>query len=399
MKRKTMLLLMFIVFLFLSNLVFSQEKDKRLTFATESGLGIQFSGEVELEYINVEGQGGFANKDLTFQKVKTRSPHIRIDKAIFAPTIFYGENLTYKIELGYNDTKALVDKHYARLKVPAINSLFELGKNRPMIKTDRLTEGYPLVGTAFWKGREYHLTAKSEFPISENFSLNGGLSAAMKRPLGTDDLAEDKSFKTIVYDDYDVKDGQTTEYGIMGGLEALGFYATGWYFMGELIDDFDWKIQLSQTLSDYDNLAAEVGKPVNDMTHYWYGGRVGFDRWGLRARAEYINGQDGVLPRDGWYVEGSYIMDVSNFLPINSITALARYDELYVRNILPRMGETESWDRQMATLALIADLNKYIFLKVEYYMLEEDMNTDENGLITNDEVLDDQLLIQLHFTF
>ena len=134
----------------------------------------------------------------------------------------------------FGDQKAYIDKHYARLNVPSINTQFEIGKNKPMIAIKRKTEGYPLIGTAFWKGREYHITSETKTNIGP-LKLTGGLSFAMKRPLGTDDAAEDKSFKMRGYDNYNSKDGQTFEYGAALGLEAFGLSTQGWYYTGKLI--------------------------------------------------------------------------------------------------------------------------------------------------------------------
>ena len=41
-----------------------------------------------------------------------------------------------------------------------------------------------------------------------------GSTVSLKRPLGYDDAAEDKSFRMLVYDDSRVIDGQTLEYGL-----------------------------------------------------------------------------------------------------------------------------------------------------------------------------------------
>ncbi|HIC51083.1 MAG TPA: hypothetical protein EYO96_00370, partial [Candidatus Marinimicrobia bacterium] len=196
-----------------------------ISVQSESGLNITFGGEVEMEFVDVEGPGGFTNQDLTYQKVDIRSPHMRIDKAILSTRIDYSENLYYKFELRFGDKKANVDKHYARLTLPSLGTRLEIGKNKPMIATKRHTEGYPLIGTAFWKGREYHITSETELNIMDNINLELGLSFAMKRPIGTDDAAEDKSFKMMVYGDYDDKDGQTFEYGGMFGLKAFGLSA------------------------------------------------------------------------------------------------------------------------------------------------------------------------------
>ncbi len=127
-----------------------------VTVQTQSGLNVTLGGEVEMEFIDVEGPGGFSNQDLTVKKVKNRSPHMRIDKAILSARVDYSENLYYSFEFRFGDQKAYIDKHYARLNVPSINTQFEIGKNKPMIAIKRKTEGYPLIGTAF--GREENIT-------------------------------------------------------------------------------------------------------------------------------------------------------------------------------------------------------------------------------------------------
>jgi len=391
MKGKTITLLSLTFYLLFSTLLFAQEEDKNYLFATESGLGIQLGGEVEMEFVDVEGKGGFSNQDQTFQKVKYRSPHMRIDKAVLSTKIFYSENLTYEIEFRFGDDGTRVDKHFARLQVPALYTRFELGKNRPFIKTDRRTEGYPLIGTAFWKGREYHLTSETKYPLQDNVELLAGASFAMKRPIGTDDAAEDKSFKMLVYDDYADKDGQTFEYGGMLGLEAFGFSAMGWYYTSELIDDFDWKIQLKQNLQDYTSL----GDPT-DKTHYWYGGRVGYDGCGIHLRGAYIESMDGNLPRLGYYAEGSYLItDVPDFLGIEGLEPFVRYGELDIWDHPEQLGNPNTWDRQMTTLAFLTHIDDNLRLKFEYYILTE--NT--GGAAPEDKVKDDQLLVQINFNF
>ena len=51
----------------------------------------------------------------------------------------------------------------------------------------------------------------------------------MKRPLGTEDAAEDKSFKMLVYDDYKSLDGQTIEF-VKQVLMLWFFIARVWIF-------------------------------------------------------------------------------------------------------------------------------------------------------------------------
>ena len=382
-----------------------------------SGLDIKIGGEVEMEFIDVEGPGGFSNRDLTIQRVKTRSPHMRIDKAVLAARVDYGENFYYHVEFRFGDFAANVDKHYARLNVPSMNTRFELGKDRPMVGTSRQTEGYPLIGTAFWKGREYHLTGLTDYDLGNNVQLFSGLSFAMKRPLGTDDAAEDKSFKMMVYDDHINKDGATFEYGAMAGLKAFGFTGQGWYYASELIDDFDWKTQLGG-LPGYDNIADQHNDGNQaDLTHFWYGGRIGFDKWNTHLRAEYISSEDGLLPRDGYYVEGSYRFNQPKFLPIKNIEPIVRYGELNVHRHDNVLGDPETWDRKMTTLGLLTRITDNISVKIEYYLLDEDTggiiqyftdeehneksfdNVNTDYFEDNTFVKDNQLLLQVKYEF
>jgi len=368
-----------------------------------SGLDVKIGGELEMEFVDVEGAGGFTNQDLAIQRVKNRSPHMRIDKAVLAARVDYSENLYYTVEFRFGDQDANVDRHYARLNVPSLSTRFELGKNKPMIAEKRQTEGYPLIGTAYWKAREYHLTAETDYDLGENVKLFTGLSFAMKRPLGTDDAAEDKSFKMMVYDDHVNKDGATFEYGAMAGLEALGFSAQGWYYTGQLIDDFDWKLQLGG-LPGYSNVVDVYGEK-DDLTHFWYGGRVGFDKWNMHLRGEYINSQDGHLTRDGYYVEGSYRIKEPKFLPVKNIEPIARYGALNVNRHEPLLGDPETWDREMTTLGLLTRINDNISIKIEYYLLDEvtggdDDRTNSEGVTFDDSfVKDNQFLFQVKYEF
>ncbi|NQV42434.1 MAG: hypothetical protein HQ506_08785, partial [Candidatus Marinimicrobia bacterium] len=121
------------VLLLLPLLMFGQG----VTVSTDSGLDVVLGGEVELEFIDVEGAGGFDNQDLTYQKVRNRSPHMRIDMAVLSARVNYSENLYYQIEFRFDDESAYVDKQYARLNVPSINTKFEMGKNRPFVSRKR----------------------------------------------------------------------------------------------------------------------------------------------------------------------------------------------------------------------------------------------------------------------
>ena len=135
-----------------------------ITLSIPSGIDIEISGEVEVEFIDVEGKGGAQHRDEFIQKVDYRSPFVEIDKTVLDFKLLYTDNLTYNFSLRFDDDGAYADKHF--LKYQKGKSKLEFGKNRPLIALKRKTEGYPLIGTAYWKGRQYHLDYQKNFSSS-----------------------------------------------------------------------------------------------------------------------------------------------------------------------------------------------------------------------------------------
>jgi len=395
--------------------IFSQESNNPiLSINVPSGVGIEVSGEVEVEFIDVEGKGGAQYRDEFIQKVDYRSPFVEIDKTVLDFKLLYTQDLTYNFSLRFDDDKAYADKHF--LKYKKGNSILEFGKNRPLIALKRKTEGYPLIGTAYWKGRQYHLDYQKEFS-----SFSFGASIALKRLIGYDAAAEDKSFEMMVYDDTEKIDGQTLEFGFRGETSFKPIKLQGWYYFGKLVDDEEWKARLHYDFDYYANI--EDDQVLSDSAyvgHFWYGGRAEYALGKIFSRAEYIYSEDGFLPRHGYYLETSTSFD---FLSFENIFVLFRLGELkidplrqtnsflnpyrnnYDKSLLenddednerfyPLLKDPQTWNRTMITFALGYDITSYAKLKLEYYVLDE-----ETGDNTQPDVKDDQMLIQLKFNF
>ena len=79
-----------------------------------SGVGIEISGEVEVEFIDVEGKGGAQYRDEFIQKVDYRSPFVEIDKTVLDFKLLYTDNLTYNFSLRFDDDGAYADKHFLK---------------------------------------------------------------------------------------------------------------------------------------------------------------------------------------------------------------------------------------------------------------------------------------------
>ena len=364
-----------------------------------SGVDVEISGEVEVEFVDVEGRGGASYEDDFVKKIETRSPYTQIDKAVLDFKLLYSKNISYRFSLRFDDDGAYADKHY--LKYEKDNTRIELGKNRPRIALKRGTEGYPLIGTAYWKGRQYHIDMEKKYG-----NLRVGASFALKRPLEYDDAAEDKSFRMLVYDDGEKVDGQTSELGLRATYKLSPFKIQAWYYTGKLIDDEDWKKRLHYDFDYYANVEADdiLNKDAN-VNHFWYGGRAELMVLGSLFRGEYIYSEDGFLPRDGFYFEGRRTV---NLFSVNNLFTLVRYGQMRIDpfgNVFyPLLKDPHTWKRSLVTLALGYNFTSYAKLKVEYYFLDEETgDTKEKAVEQNrnyqSHVDDNQLLVQLELNF
>ena len=396
-----------LIVIIFTSLFYSQSFEYGEAIGIPSGVKIEMSGEVEMEFIDVEGEGGAGNQDALIQKVQTKSPHTRIDKAVLDFKVYYSENITYRVSFNFDDNKGFADKYY--LKYTNNNTTIKIGKDRPAVALKRVTEGYPLIGTAYWKGREYHLDYEQKF---KNFKI--GSTIALKRPLGYDDAAEDKSFRMLVYDDTRVIDGQTLEYGLRGSTSLGNLNLMGWYYTGKLIDDEDWKKHLHFDFDYYPESNFVLNDDAN-VDHYWLGGRADYTIFNTNFKGEYIQSIDGFLSRSGFYSEIS--RDVQLPFLDNSVKLLGRYGELNIDEqmvqpaegeaydaFLPLLKDPHTWDRSLVTLAAIYNLTNYAKVKVEYYMIDEETGdtqaeADSDNRDYQPNIKDNQLLVQFELSF
>ena len=373
----------------------SDTQNNEISLSIPSGVKIELSGEVEVEFIDVEGKGGAGNREGFLKKIETRSPHTRIDKAVLDFKVIYSPTISYRFSLRFNDNRAYADKHYLLYKKDDLR--VEIGKNRPAVALKRKTEGYPLIGTAYWKGRQYHIDVSRKFAI-----FDYGASIALKRPLGYDDALEDKSFNMLVYNDTEKTDGQTYEFGLRGKMDLGIMNFQSWYYTGKLIDDEDWKKRLHYDFDYYANLEPDnvLSKDAN-IDHSWYGARGEISIFNSLIRAEYIGSVDGFLNRGGFYGEISSTVQ-------KNLLMLVRYGELRIdpggNDFFPLLKDPQTWDRKLLTLASVYDITDYAKFKVEYYFLGEVTGdkqeyADSERRSFQPEVKDDQLLVQLELNF
>ena len=113
MKNKILVIL---ITLFINHLI-GQSNESPVTIVIPSGVKIELSGEVEMEFIDVEGKGGAGNREGFLKKIETRSPHTRIDKAVIDFKVIYSPTISYRFSLRFNDNGAYADKHLSLIHI------------------------------------------------------------------------------------------------------------------------------------------------------------------------------------------------------------------------------------------------------------------------------------------
>lgn len=350
-------------------------------------LRFELKTELELELVDVEGEGGFSNQDTTRLKIDNRSPYFQIDFFALRPRVWFKDLVELWAELRFETGGAEVDRVVLATRwlhpTPWLGFRLELGRNTPIVRYKRRTESYPLLAKAFHRGREHHLVGEGRLllgPVSVELS---GVVAS-KRPLGNESPGEDDSLYLLAYADERALVGSNFTWGGKLTAAVAGFSATVYGFGGELIDNHDTQL-LDQALSGYSDLGDRA-----DRTHYWFGARLAFERWGLHVFAEALRAQDGLLPREAWFVQASYEIPMG-WAPFwfSGIEPIAHYGHLNVLRLEANPDEPLSWDRRMLAIGLLLRFTEFLTLKGEYYFLDETTGGP-------DLMRDNQLLIQLN---
>lgn len=398
---------LFILLILLSSFIYSQDSTKHLLINLPSGINVNLSGKIEFEYVDVEGKGGSLNNDNNLnQEVQTRSPFLRIDKAVLKFKAIYTKYLSLRFGLRFNDSNAYLDRIYLLYQNP--NHRLEIGRNKPAIALSRKIEAYPLIGTAFWRGRQYHIDYEKQLSF---FKIGSSLS--LKRPLSFKAPLEDNSFPMLVYGNMPKSnkdwDGVTTELGIRGEFGIGPLSILGWGYWGKLYDDYDWKLLYDQ-FTYYREEQGEVSAKNANRDHYWMGIRSELDLSYFFTRGEYVFSKDGFLDRNGFYIEIRKLFNPL-FLSKKPVLFLARYGGLNIEpngNWEAELNSPHTWNRSLLTIAAVYNYTEHLKIKFEYYIAGEktgdkkeiaELDNNGEGRIYQPNISDNQLLIQFDLTF
>lgn len=343
---------------------------------------IRIGGGVEIEYTDGQSESNHPGGTTGVSE-----PHFQIDKVDlrFDTKIVKHLNFKSKISFSGNDNDIEIRDTYLELMKLPLESYVQIGNNVVFFRPERITEGYPLGGTAFWRKRDLGIWYGGAFkPLYWRFSLTNGLELDDKdfgETAGSSDLQQ------IIADDSRNDDlnqnkeigaglGVNQRLGRFGAVDLLGFLTRGRLTSEDLL-----------FLQDPANLP-EYGRETK-RTKMRYGLNFDYTVGGFNLSAQGIRALDGKMRRFAWYIQPSYKFEI-NQKYLHAIRPLFRYST-YDTNMASSRTAGLTWDRQQYVLALILSIRSNLDWKWEYYV-----NREQTG---GDHVRNDEWLSQLEYKF
>lgn len=344
-----------------------EEKVEEKGFLSAKGADFQLAGELEYEFVDTGGDGS------------DDDPHFQLDKVVLQPKLKIGDNLEFDAQLYFveSGTATNLNEFHAKYKGLPLDLWVDAGLYERWIKGQhgRKTEGYSLLGTAFYRDDALTLTLGGDLdPIYWMLSVGNGYEINRKQ------VAEDTANNNdILHDNYAASGlSDRLEYGINLGLKRDLKGAGNVDIMGFYYND---KLSSADITTLQNNLS---GYTSNDDDKKRLGAGVKYRLGNATLYGAYIDAEDGALDRDTWVVDASYHFKFNTkrrwFTGVEPVISYSEYNV----DSTKATGSPLGWDREKWIFASIIDFYKNTKLKLEYYINDEDTGGEE---VDNDEFL------------
>lgn len=405
-------------------------------------LGERFSlgGKAEFQLIDSESE-----RDPVVGTTDNAEPRLAIDILRLSPQLDFNREVRMRGQIdflpdrGRTRLKELTLRHRVR-PLDWLQSDVQLGLDDRFIRMGRDTENYPLVGNAFWRDESIALTyrlrigdrnaggSEEEPPGALDFGANPGelglyCSVGNGYTLDNNEAGFDRAgFNDLIHDNREVGGANSLrEVGVglgyrrnfqsLGEAELLGFYYDDELTrnsMSYLQNTLTVRDNLGNSIAGYGDSASSRSSRYGVNAAYFlpasvlYGAVIDTRRRdGLTLQGQWIQGDDGQLRRDGWFVQASFRFSFPEALLfrryLRSIEPIVRYGELNT-NINPDPRLPGTWDREEFLIGAIVGVTQNVLLKVEYTLHDEE--TGAGAVLPGpSDVANDELSVLLQVRF
>jgi hypothetical protein len=370
---------------------------------TKKGEWLQIGGELELEYVDAAHDNNGAREVSTAVGGTESEGQFQIDKFVLETKANFSEDIYWlqKLEFAPSnspDTNTVdIDNSYVMIKnvvdhfgiSDPTDTYISLGVQDPFEKRSRILENYNLLGTAFHRDEQLGIQMGGHWK-----SLYWRSAVSNSNELSDRSPNDDSSDFEIVEDNEQNFDEDTNkeisfglgfdhDFGDLGAINLLGFYN-----IAHLSEE---DVAFLQTISGYSG-------NFSDEINIERGIRLDYSLAGLRLHGMLINAQDGLMDRQGYAFEISYLLDLPGterngrkFL--TGVRPVYEYSQLNVGGggLNPNPIDARTWDRGKHVIGVVTDVSKNMKLKLEYAI-----NDEETG---NQDVNNNEWLGQLELKF
>ena len=250
----------------------------------------------------------------------------------------------------------------------------------------KLTEVYPINGTAFWEDEDLGLTFGGDHPVTEGSTLYWRGSVTNGLSLQHDELTRNQIYP-IFHDD---RHSQNLNIDLSDNKEAgMGFGFKHAFSRPISVDILGFFFNKSLNMQDVTFLTTVIpGYSSINRTSYRTGVNNEMNVSDFNLFTQYIYAVDGAVKRDGFYIQPSYVIGLnSESAFFNSIRLLYRFNTLDVRandvsDNLPTSPFT--WDRQTHSVAVNLQIHSYVLFRNEYHFNLEATGADRNKVSNNE---------------
>ncbi len=236
----------------------------------------------------------------------------------------------------------------------------------------RLTEVFPVNGTAFWKDEDVGITVGGNHPYKEKTTFYWRGSYTNGLSLRHDEITRNQIYP-ILHDDRDASNinidlNGKRDYGIGIGIRHLlkedsRFNIFGFYYNNHL------------ALTDRDFLRDVIrGYNSAKKAHYLTGCNLSFKFPYVDLFSQFIRARNGTILRNGFYAEPSFYLTTAQREFLNGVRLLYRINYLNVDaeefgNI---SGNPFLWNRLTHSFGFNIQIHKYVLLRNEFHWNGED---------------------------
>lgn len=345
--------------------------------------------ELRLLYTDVDGPGGFSNREADPIRPVSRSPSLGIERAVLNVVGHVTPWLHVRTRFRADDGHAYVDRGYAQAELVRDHADVQFGLNKPLQHVERRTYTYSALQSAFWRNTQYHLAADLRWPAAIEARLVPAV--AFQRPLRDEYPSEDEAFGMIAFGDAAAGESNPIEVGGLASLSAFGATVAGFAFTGQLSDNED-VLYLQRLFANY-----ELAGDPSSRTSRWFGVRGGFERWGLFLHGERLWARQGLVDRVGLEAAASYTVAIEAGPGLVEIEPIVRFSEVAITNFPEEYAIPQTWDRSQWLFGALVRPLPMVELKLERVMLGERAGVSREGRteVDNDEWIG---LLQLEIT-